>query len=346
MNKYKRTLTQLGSHAVLSWPHELIDIEANVSVLPFLYQTQDEFISILNLSQKSPDKWKAIINASNVIGYNQFLKHLMVLSDLGGEALNKLPPIINYFPKGIMNYVWDEVEHTYRFQCIQNNTTLHNKSLCVDGKSLFIKHSLTPKIEDTTMLLLFGSLSLNDKLPEDVKIKCCIGGFIGRPEELKSFVKQSYIRVSRQTSGATANSLGQLAQKHAIESLVKLLPGWSLFSNGTLPNLNIRASITDTTFDIVAKSPTEKYYGIEVSFQVTTNSTIERKSAQAKDLYDSAHRAGHKVCYIIDGAGNINIRKSAVSTLCEHSDCTVAYSQDEFKVLAKYLMSDEKKSKG
>ncbi len=323
MNKYNRTLSELREHAVLSWPRELMDKEAKASVVPFLLQTQDEFISILNLSQKTPDKWKAIIKASDGMGYNHFLKHLMVLSDLGGERLNKLPPITNYFTNGIMNFKWNGKLHKYKFQCIQSKTSLQNSALFADGTSLFSAHILTPKIEDTIMLILFGSLSIDDTLSPEVKDKCCIGSFIGKPGDLKTFIKQCYIRVSKQTSGAQANALGQLAQKHAIDSLNKLLPEWNLESNAYMPNVNLRAGITDTTFDIVAKSPSGKYFGIEVSFQVTTNSTIERKSAQAKDLYDSAHKAGHKICYIIDGAGNINFRKSAVGTLCKHSDCTV-----------------------
>jgi hypothetical protein len=63
-----------------------------------------------------------------------------------------------------------------------------------------------------------------------------------------------------------------------------------------------------------------------VTFQVTTNSVIQRKSLQAKVRQDMVHDAGHWICYVIDGAGNINIREAAVSNICDFSDCTVALS--------------------
>jgi len=69
---------------------------------------------------------------------------------------------------------------------------------------------------------------------------------------------------------------------------------------------------------------------------VTTNSTIERKAGQAgarqRLLYDS----GHRIAYVIDGAGNFQ-RRSALSTICESSDCTVSFKDDELDALVAFL---------
>ncbi len=88
-------------------------------------------------------------------------------------------------------------------------------------------------------------------------------------------------------------------------------------------------------FDIVV-SKNNKHIGIEVSFQVTTNSTIERKSGQAADRYNLMHSNGYNIAYILDGAGNFQ-RRSAISTICANSDCTVAYSSEEFTILSNWL---------
>ena len=88
-------------------------------------------------------------------------------------------------------------------------------------------------------------------------------------------------------------------------------------------------------FDVVVKKD-NKLIGIEISFQVTTNSTIERKSGQAADRMNLMHRNGYKIAYILDGAGNFQ-RRSAVSTICSNSDCTVAYSDNEFSVLSEWI---------
>lgn len=81
-------------------------------------------------------------------------------------------------------------------------------------------------------------------------------------------------------------------------------------------------------------------YGIEISFQVTTNSTIERKAGQAADRQRLMHSDGYSIAYIIDGAGNFQ-RRSAVSEICSHSDCTVAYSQEEFRILANWIKESD-----
>lgn len=347
MGKYARTLAELKKKAVLFWPRELIERESSASVLPFLLKTQDKFISILKLCDSAPDSWKKLINASDEISdefkANLFLKHLMVLSDVGGEALNKLPPLKNYFKDGKMNYVWREKTYEYEFKAIQKDVSLTNSALRVDGKKLVKKYDLEPKMEDVIMLLLYGAASIGDTLPDEVKNKCMIGSLIGKPDELEQFVKQNYIRISRQLGGATSNALGQLAQDFVIDTLKAKLPKWNVQRNGKLPGVSHTGGKTETAFDVVAIAPNKKYFGIEVSFQVTTNSVIERKAGQAQARKKMVNDAGHSICYVIDGAGNINVREAAVSTICDNSDCTVALSSDEIGVLADFMT---RKAKG
>lgn len=343
MGKYARTLAELKKKAVLFWPRELIKREASASVLPLLLKTQDKFISILKLSESAPDSWKKLVNASGAIKGNLFLKHLMVLSDLGGEALNKLPPLKNYFKSGKMTYVWRQKNYDYKFKIIQKDVSLDNAALRTDGKKLAKGYDLEPKMEDVVMLLLHGAASIGDTLPDEVKNKCIIGSLMGESEELEKFVKQNYIRISRQLGGATSNALGQLAQDFVIDTLRNILPQWNFQRNGKLSGVSHTGGKTETTFDIVATSPNNKSFGVEVSFQVTTNSVIERKAGQAQARKKMVNEAGHWICYVIDGAGNINVREAAVSVICDHSDSTVALSSTEIGVLADFMV---KKSKG
>lgn len=340
MSKYARTLAELKERAVLFWPREIIEREASVSILPLLLKTQEKFISILNLSDSAPDSWKKLVDVSEEIKGNLFLKHLMVLSDLGGEALNKLPPLKNYFKGGKMNYVWREKKYKYQFKIIHEKVPLANAALRADGKSLLKGYTLEPKMEDVIMLLLHGASSISDTLPDDVKSKCVIGSLIGEPEELEKFVKQNYIRISRQLGGATSNAMGQLAQDFVIEKLKEKLPEWRFERNGRLPGVSHTGGETETAFDVAATSPNGKHFGVEISFQFTTNSVIERKAGQAEARAKMVHRAGHYICYVIDGAGNINIREAAISTICKYSDCTVALSTDEIGVLADFMVRE------
>lgn len=340
MGSYARTLAELTDKAVLFWPPELIKREAAVSVLPLLVGTQDKFISVLNLSDAAPDAWKKLVDVSEQLKGNLFLKHLMVLSDFAGEAMSKLPPFEKYFKQGKMKYVWREKNYEYKFKVIHEKVSLSNSALRVDGKKLQKGYSITPKMEDVIMLLLHGASSIGDTFPEKEKEKCMVGSMLGMPEELEKFVKQSYIRISSQLRGATSNALGQIAQDYVIEELGRKIPEWQFVRNGKLPSVSHTGGDTETTFDVVAISPNKKYFGIEVSFQFTTNSVIERKSGQAQSRQRVVHAAGHRIAYVIDGAGNINVRKNAVSIICKYSDCTVALSSAEIGVLADFMRKE------
>ncbi len=340
MATYKRTLVELRTKAVLHWPKDILLAAGDVSILPLLLETQDAFISLLNVADKNPLSWKATLKQNGALSGPLFIKHLMVLSDLGGEALNKLPPLSKYVPNGALKFNWAGSPFQYQFKEIKDKCSLANSALKVDSKKLIMGGELTNKMIDVAMLLLYGSLLTNDSLPSEVKERCIVGTLMGRGEELERFVKQNYIRVSRQVGGATSNELGQQAQNYVIAKLKEALPkGWLVKRDSTLPGVAHKEGGDETNFDVVARSPKGKYFGIEVSFQVTTNSVIERKSREAEAMQTSVHRAGHKICYVIDGAGNINIRANAVSNLCSYSDCTVAMSDIEIAHLAKYLKS-------
>jgi hypothetical protein len=192
-------------------------------------------------------------------------------------------------------------------------------------------------MEDVVMLLLHGASSIGDSLPSKVKDSCMLGSLIGEPDELEKFVKQSYIRISSQLRGATSNAMGRIAEEFVVDTLRAELPNWSFERNGTLPNVSHTGGKTETTFDIVAISPNRTYFGIEVSFQFTTNSVIERKAGQAESRQKLVHEAGHYIAYVVDGAGNIKIREKAVGIICDYSDCTVALSSEEIGVLANFM---------
>jgi hypothetical protein len=270
---------------------------------------------------------------------NLFLKHLMVLSDIGGEGLGKITPFDALcFPNGVMRYLWREREHSYSFQTLVNGRKAGSSLLRVDAKGLLTGCRLTPAMKDVIMFLLYGDSAIGDSVPEDIKRKCVVGEYIGRPEELGRFIKRNYIRVSRQLAGAMSNSLGQITQDFVVQCLSEKLQGWDVTRNGSIPGISINEGATEASFDVVAKSPTGVYLGIEVSFQVTTNSVIERKARDAQGLQQRLHERGHFICYVVDGAGNIDVRKSAVRTICRFSDCTVAFTEDEIYEMAQFML--------
>ena len=336
---YKRTFEELEEVASKFWPVELSELEAKLSVIPLLLQTQDQFISIISVKTPDLDRLFNILEASSLPA-NLFIKHLAILADFGGEPLQRVSREFEMlFPQGKLNYYWHGKRRSYTFRALPR-LKFGNQSLHIDGRQLIEKHSLDDLKRDAIALLLFGgAYSGDDQEVASALAKCEIGDYFGKPDELADFVKQRYIWVSRITRGAKANNLGQLAQKFVAEYVednlglddIVVKPG------GRLPGVTHTDSLTgrETSFDLVVTNGV-KYVAVEVSFQVTTNSTIERKAGQAKSRYEQIEKAGHRIAYVIDGAGNFQ-RETAMRTMLSHSHCSVAFSHDELGVLCDFL---------
>ncbi|MEA5419391.1 hypothetical protein VB712_09135 [Spirulina sp. CCNP1310] len=335
---YKRDLSELKTHATLWWPESLKEKNALANVLPLLLRTQDDFLRLLHLSKKNPFQLFDLIKSA---GYpaNLFLKHLVVLADYGGEPIQRLgKSFSDIFPKDqdgyFFEFIWRGKSFEYRFKAMPVKN-LNNKRLQIDGDGLTKENDLNDLTSDMIAILLFAATS---NVANQARLDACdIGSLLGNSEALESFVKQRYITVSRITGGATANKLGQLAQTELLDFLQKRLGSeFIVVNNGTI-HLKNHENSQGMPFDIVV-SKRNTMIGIEVSFQVTTNSTIERKAGQAADRRRLMSAEGHRIAYVIDGAGNFQ-RSSAISTICTHSDCTIAYSLEEFEVLSQWIES-------
>lgn len=333
--KYNRTKDELEKFACKWWPDNLTRIQKDASVLPKLVSTQDKFISILVLSsQSTPSSIFDIMNSSS-FSYNLFLKHLMVLTDFGSEPLQRINrDFSSYFPNKTFEYIINGEEITYCFKGLPVKGALTNHKMKTDAKNLQESIHDSDFYRDIITLLLYGANAKDDSLA-NVFSKCTVGNLLGNQDQLKNYIKQRYLFVSRIIGGSQANDLGNAAQIFA-ESYFKKALGKSYYvkSNGHIPNIS-QNERTLTTFDLVI-GHNNKYVGIEISFQVTTNSTIERKAGQAKARYEMVNKSGNYVAYIIDGAGNFQ-RSSALHTICDYSHCTVAYTIEEFKVLIDFI---------
>jgi len=313
MSNYARTLAELKEKAILFWSREILEREASASILPMLLETQDKFVSVLNLADSNPAAWKTIVQASeNIDGDikgNLYLKHLMVLSDLGGEALSKLPPLSKYFSGGKMIYVWRERKYEYKFQKIQNKISLTNSALKVDGKSLVKGYKLDGRMEDVAMLLLYGAASISDTLPDEIKNKCLVGDLIGKPDELEKFVKENYIKISGQVCNQlTLKLLKQNAQNFFINTLKKYLPDWEFVQGGKLSDLNHVDSKAGMTIDVIIISPNNKHFGVVIESYIGRKIVIDVEAERSANLAKIVRAAGHYICYIDAGMGIKYIR--------------------------------------
>jgi hypothetical protein len=335
-NTLRRDYDNLKSSALIFWPTELTTKEKASSIIPKLLETQDKFISFLHIADKTPFAWKQILPSTNHLPANLFLKHLMILSDISGEKLKRfkseLPQILR---DRAIHFLWKGKEYSYPFHTFGGKLSWSNKQLFVDGEGLSRPIVINDTLEDVIMLLLHGSASVDVGLPDEIHEKCIVGSLLGDKRGLDLFVRQRYIWVSRITGGATANRMGYLAEDYVREQLQSFMPNWN-FSRKSIPGISQNDGRTPIQFDMVAESPSGKYCAIELSFQVTTNSTIERKAGQAQSRQTVLHSNGHRIAYVIDGAGNFE-RRAAMATICQYSDCTVTFRNSEIQKLAEFL---------
>lgn len=63
---YRRTADKLREFASMFWPSDLSQKEAELSIIPKLLETQDQFIAILSISVSSLEALFQILNSSNL----------------------------------------------------------------------------------------------------------------------------------------------------------------------------------------------------------------------------------------------------------------------------------------
>jgi hypothetical protein len=197
-----------------------------------------------------------------------------------------------------------------------------------------------PLCKDLIMLLIYGAASTTSRTAA-VLYKCNAYEYLGQEELINKYVRQNYIRVSRIVGGKEATDLGNVAQSYAVRYLSEHLgDNYNVTNAGTIPGVKMDDD-KDVTFDIVIDRKDDdgrfkKYVGVEVSFQETSNSTIERKAREAQARFRNTQNKRCYVAYIIDGAGNFS-RTSAVTDLCNNSHCNVAYTPSEFDLLIEFI---------
>lgn len=326
------TVEELENRASLWWPDFLAEKQSSTSVLPKLLETQDKFLNILSLCGDSPEQVFDLVEAAELPA-NVFVKHLVVLADYGGEPISRLNnQIDDLFPKGEMRYTWKGEDYEYEFKEIPTKG-LGNRKLDIDSSSLTEPVEMDDIKRDIIMVLLHGASSNGNEDASPLE-KCTVGQLMGSEDELEEFVRQRYIEVSRITGGARANDLGHIAEDYVRDYLEENLPSDYNFQT-SIPGVTQNDGRTPIRFDIVIEHQ-NTHIALEVSFQVTTNSTIERKSGQAEARQRRVHEQGDFIGYVVDGAGNFE-RRSALKTICNHSDITVAYTNSELEKLKKFV---------
>jgi len=341
-DRFLRTIKDLKQVGSKWWPREVREEAMKVSVLQYLLDTQEKFISLLTLADRNkPEKLFSLLDASD-FEYHLFLKHLILLTDVGGEPIQRFnASFAEIFSDGELAYKIGRKVYVYKFASLPTKGVPNNKKMQSDSlESLKAKCRNVSLCKDLIMLLIYGAASVSARTAA-VLYKCNAYEYLGQEKLINEYVRQNYIRVSRIVGGKEATDLGNVAQSYAVKYLAEHLgENYNVVNAGTIPGVKMDDD-KDVTFDIVIDRKDDdgrfkKYVGVEVSFQETSNSTIERKAREAQARFRNTQNKRCYVAYIIDGAGNFS-RTSAVTDLCNNSHCNVAYTSSEFDLLIEFI---------
>lgn len=145
---YRRSVEELKEVASMFWPSELSDKAATLSIIPKLLETQEQFISILNVDVSTLEDFFQVIDGASLKG-SLFLKHLMVLSDVGAEMIDRWnSQFESLFPLKKLSYLWKGRKFEYKFnQLPLPIKKISNKKLGISGEKLLT----TPKLDTFLM---------------------------------------------------------------------------------------------------------------------------------------------------------------------------------------------------
>ena len=194
-DKFLRTVKDLEQVGSKWWPKEVRDEAMKVSILQYLLDTQEKFISLLTLADpKKPEKLFGLLDASD-IEYHLFLKHLILLTDVGSEPIQRFNASFKeIFPKGELEYSIDKKKYSYKFSALPTTGKPNNKKMQIDELGNLQQPCKDKKLsKDLIMLLIYGAASTTPRTAA-VLYKCNAYEYLGNQDSIRAAVKRNSYR--------------------------------------------------------------------------------------------------------------------------------------------------------
>jgi len=330
----KLSYNSIERTALGTWP----DVIRKQAARDPLFDSHSQFVDELLDLDLRPNELRKSLNKVNM-PFPMFLKHLMILADFGGEPLRLIHQrrmhVFQNAKSKVAFLVIDRRGRKFRLQIreFHRKSRFDLKALGVTPEQMLSTSPATELQIDTALVLLTGHESVNSVLSGQLansRVGDVIRRHRGNKSAFNTFLSARYLEVSSQVRGARSNRLGQLMQHNVQSALQKELGSNYIFGK----------KIGKKSYDIViqrapssSRPGSKKSVAIEVLFQETTNSTIERKGNLAR-----AGRRSKSVarCFVIDGYGAFK-RESAVKKMIDRSDFSSNANPQQLKLLAQFV---------
>ena len=291
-----------------------------------LIGTQDRFRALL-FESGNPDEIVERMLMDAKLPRHLAVKHAMLLTDTSAELLDRVKDYLRQHSLQSLNISTFQGTWVYQISAVVaqrgrlNNTAIRNGSQSLHRDLLFI--------------ILFGAFA--EELGFPTFARCRLGGLAGQEGALEEYFRRAYLVSSRQLRGGESVASGSRLQQGVISRLEQLLLGRVEFDRSPgnrLPVAVGQGQQHDAVYRIGPPGHPRCYVAVEVAFQETTNSVIERKARQAQNVRPTMQSQHYKMCFVVGGAGWF-ARPTALKRLIENSDMCV--SPKELDRLADYV---------
>lgn len=284
---------------------------------PLIDDLEFYYSKILNVIKNST-KFNLVTNLVEMeIPTEILLKNLMIILDTSAETLDRIAMYLNY--KGIDHLTIDNQVIKMKKFGKDKKISLSNKNIANADNAL--KH-------DIISILSFGYSSVEIGRFSSIKF-CKLSKFANNPDLLDQHLRYLPLNSSSQIKQLRAVNFGQQLEKLVLKKIASVQEKLGF-------ELSLDRRYFGQQFDLVLEK-SDKFVVIEIAFQETTNSTLERKGKQAKNgLYESINAKGNKLIYIVDGAGYFK-RIRALENLIEYSHFITNVSDEGLEDLIIFL---------
>lgn len=342
----QKEIRRLQENGYWFWTTEISSTPSEAPLFKNLRDTRAAFISILiesepnnlirNLLSPSP-----LLTPSSQLTRKLAIKHAMLATDASAEILDRAKSYIAFKKIKTLHSKIDDYKIEYRIKRLGTLFTkrLTNKEiLSADGSLL----------SDLFYIICFGSTTT--EFADFLTFKRFrLAELCGRSEAIQKHFQELYLRVSRQLTQLSAQSKGDFLNdfvKTYLDACFAGNPSIRWVESRRVPGIGDRRakSLGGEQFDLVyAITPATKgkvsYVAIEVAFQETTNSTMERKARQASLLFEHFSRMGYSLCFVVDGAGFLSARLKALRDIIQNSHFRVTLKREELSTLCQFIIS-------
>jgi len=304
------------------WTTDLLPDDLYGDETERVLNTKDQFTAILRASD-ADEIVSDLLRAD--LRNPLLLQHCMLTTDIGKETLDRLAFFLSH--DGVDTVEIDAASTTreYRIQ------RLADPDFSVANRSF---DSFTEEgFEDIFTVLCFGSCM--PLLSEYVTFRRCrLGEICGDETAIADYFADLYVLFSDQTKGRVRVKKGRAPERLVRQTLdtVTAQSDLSYTSDNRVPDMPEEDE--DQEFDFVLVDD-DRYVAIEVAFQETTNSTLERKARQSRELFPLFEHRDCELIHVVDGAGYFE-RSNALRQMVEFSH--LAVSLGELDELERYLL--------